>query len=84
MSRGGDEMLEEVGEVWRGIESLNSQNRTPIMAMPLEFVPGIPHNEAQRLHFSEVFCLVDACILTVFCSCLPLLKNTPVVQYPPL
>lgn len=42
MSRGGDEMLEEVGEVWRGIESLNSQHRTPIMAMPLEFMLGTP------------------------------------------
>lgn len=42
MSRGGDEMLEEVGEVWRGIESLNSQHRTPIMATPLEFMLGTP------------------------------------------
>lgn len=79
MSRGGEEMLEEVREVWRRIESLHCQHRTPVMAMPLEFVLGTLHNEAQRLYFSEVFCFHS-----VFCSCLPLLKNTPAVQYPPL
>lgn len=55
MSRGGDEMLE--------VLCLNNQHRTPIMAMPLEFVLGTPHNEAQRLHFSEVFCLPSNCVL---------------------